>query len=131
SGGYKLEYLLGLLNSKFLRHYYQDLVHESGRVFAQVKLSKLNELPIRQIDFKHGNDKELHDKVVELVSKVIALVEERRDARTHHESTVLKRQIEATLRQIDTAVYQLYGLDEKDVKLIESSDYPISWPSLL
>ena len=56
AGSYKLEYLLGLLNSKFLRHFYQDLVHESGRVFAQVKLSKLNELPIRLIDFSSNKD---------------------------------------------------------------------------
>jgi len=129
AGSYKLEYLLGLLNSKFLRHFYQDLVHESGRVFAQVKLSKLNELPIRLIDFASNKDKELHDKIVDLVGRVTALVEERLGARTEHESMVLKRQIEATLKQVDAVVYQLYGLDEKDIKLIESSDYPLSLPS--
>jgi hypothetical protein len=34
---------------------------------------------------------------------------------------VLKRQIEATDRQIDELVYTLYGLTEDEVKIVEES----------
>jgi len=32
---------------------------------------------------------------------------------------VLKRQIDATDRQIDTLVYELYGLTEEEIALVE------------
>ena len=128
SGNYKLEYLLGLLNSRFLRHVYEELVHESGRVFAQVKLSKLNQLPIRLIDFSDSKDKKFHEKIAELVEQASALIEEQSRARTEHERVALKRQVEATLHQIDGVVYQLYGLDENDIKLIEGSDRSVALP---
>ena len=40
------EYLLGLLNSRYLRNRYEALVRETGRTFPQVKLDKLRPLPI-------------------------------------------------------------------------------------
>lgn len=37
-----------------------------------------------------------------------------------HKYFFLKRQIEATDREIDRLVYELYGLGEEEVKVIES-----------
>jgi len=36
-----------------------------------------------------------------------------------HEQTALKRQIAATGRQIDNLVYELYGLSEEEIKIVE------------
>jgi hypothetical protein len=36
-----------------------------------------------------------------------------------HEKTALQRQIDATGRQIDQLVYELYGLTEEEVKIVE------------
>jgi hypothetical protein len=52
----KLEYLLGLLNSKLIDFYYQKLVGESGRAFAQVKGVNLNLLPIKIESLKKQED---------------------------------------------------------------------------
>ena len=41
-----LKFLLGLLNSKLLNRQYQTLNPEAGRVFAQVKIDFVNQLPI-------------------------------------------------------------------------------------
>ena len=41
------------------------------------------------------------------------------DAKTDQEKTVLQRQIEATDREIDQLVYELYGLTEDEIKIIE------------
>ncbi len=35
------------------------------------------------------------------------------------EKTVLQRQIDATDKQIDQLVYQLYGLTEEEIKIVE------------
>ena len=40
-------------------------------------------------------------------------------ARTLHEKTALQTQIAATDRQIDRLVYDLYGLTEEEIKIVE------------
>jgi hypothetical protein len=40
-------------------------------------------------------------------------------ARTPHEQSVLAAQIAATDRQIDRLVYELYGLAEEEIKVVE------------
>jgi hypothetical protein len=42
-------------------------------------------------------------------------------ARTDHERTVLSRQIEATDREIDRLVYELYGLSEEEIAIVEEA----------
>jgi hypothetical protein len=40
---------------------------------------------------------------------------------TDHERTVIERQIEATDREIDRLVYELYGLSEEEIALVEGA----------
>jgi hypothetical protein len=42
-------------------------------------------------------------------------------AKTEHEKTVIKRQIEVTDKQIDQLVYEIYGLTEKEIKIVEEA----------
>ena len=41
-------------------------------------------------------------------------------AKTDHDKTILQRQIDATDRQIDRLVYEMYRLTDDEVKIIES-----------
>jgi hypothetical protein len=40
-------------------------------------------------------------------------------AKTAHEKTILERQIDGTDRQIDRLVYDLYGLTDEEIKIVE------------
>jgi len=40
-------------------------------------------------------------------------------AKTDHEKTSLQRQIDATDKQIDSLVYELYGLTSEEIALVE------------
>jgi len=40
-------------------------------------------------------------------------------AKTPHQKNVLQRQIDATDRQIDQLVYELYGLSDKEIAIVE------------
>jgi hypothetical protein len=40
-------------------------------------------------------------------------------AKTAHDKTVLQRQIDKTDKQIDQLVYELYGLTEEEIKIVE------------
>lgn len=42
-------------------------------------------------------------------------------AKLEYEQTTLKRQIAATDWQIDQLVYELYGLSEEEIKIVEES----------
>ena len=118
---YRMEYFLGLLNSRYMNSLYSELVAEVGRVFAQVKLSKLKQLPLRSIDFAKPAEKAKHDKMVSLVEQMLKLHKEKAGARLAQEKAVWQQQIEATDAQIDRLVYDLYGLTEEEIKIVEAT----------
>ncbi len=100
---------------------YRLLTLESGRVLAQVKPTMLAQLPIREIDHSNNSDKSRHDQMVQLVEQMLELNKALSLARTPHEKTLLERQIDATDAQIDRLVYDLYGLTEDEIKIVEGS----------
>jgi hypothetical protein len=57
SGAPAMEYLLAVLNSKLISFFHQQVVPELGRVFAEVKIVDLQQLPIRQIEFRTAQRK--------------------------------------------------------------------------
>ena len=57
--------------------------------------------------------------MVALVEEMLALHRQLADARTDHERTNLQRQIAATDRRIDRLVYDLYGLTEEEIRIVE------------
>jgi len=118
---YSLKYFLGVFNSKYFKWIYTRHVHEQGRVFAQVKLSKLKQLPIRTIDFSNSADKARHDGMVDHVESVLKLHKDLQAAKTDHEKSLIQRQIDATDKQIDQLVYELYGLTDKEIRIVEEA----------
>ena len=59
--------------------------------------------------------------MVSLVDRMLALHKQLHEARTPHDEIALQRQIEATDRQIDALVYELYGLTEEEIKIVENA----------
>jgi hypothetical protein len=59
--------------------------------------------------------------MAELVERMLALREQLAAAKLEHEQTARKRQIAATDRQIDQLVYELCGLSEEEIKIVEES----------
>ena len=81
----------------------------------------LMEIPIRTINFSDPADKARHDKMVALVERMLALHKQKADVKTDHEKNLIERQIEATDKQIDALVYELYGLTEEEIKIVEGA----------
>jgi len=59
--------------------------------------------------------------MVKLVEQMLSLNKKLAKLKTPHEKNVIQRQIEATDRQIDSLVYELYGLTEKEIKIVEEA----------
>ena len=60
-----------------------------------------------------------HDRMVSLVTQMLDLNKKLQEARLEQEKTMLSRQIEATDASIDKLVYELYGLTEEEIKIVE------------
>ncbi|MDD5143648.1 hypothetical protein [Methanoregula sp.] len=74
---------------------------------------------IHTINFSDPVDKARHDRMVSLVTQMLDLNKKLQDARVDHEKTLLQRQIEATDAAIDKLVYELYGLTEEEIGIVE------------
>jgi len=57
--------------------------------------------------------------MVSLVERMLELHKRLHDAGSDSEREVLQRQIDATDRQIDPLVYELYGLTAEEVAVVE------------
>jgi type I restriction-modification system DNA methylase subunit len=116
----KAEYVLGLLNSKLLfwRLRMTSNLFRGGWITCTKQY--FGELPIRVIDFSDRADKARHDRVVKLVEQMACLHRQVHSARTPQEKTALERQIEAIDEQIDRLIYELYGLTEDEIKIVEA-----------
>ena len=121
---YSREYVLGLVNSKLLEWIiYQTATQMRGGYYS-FESRFIRNLPIRTIDFSAPDDKARHDKMVNLVDQMLALNKQLAAAKTAHDKTAhdktnLQRQNDATDRQIDNLVYELYGLTEEEIGIVE------------
>ena len=60
--------------------------------------------------------------MVHLVEQMLALHRQLAAAKTPQDQTVLQRQIDATDRQIDQLVYELYGLTDEEIQIVEAAN---------
>jgi len=113
-------YLLGILNSKigwFLISNYCTKIQGGYQLIFQY----LGKIPIRTINFSDPSDKARHDKMVALVERMLALHKKRAEVKIDHEKNLIEGQIEATDKQIDALVYELYGLTEEEIRIVEGA----------
>jgi len=117
---FNLFVLLGLLNSKLLSWFYQNVINpEVGEALAQVKRTHLDALPIRAFDLMKEAETALHDKLVELVEKMLALTAKLHEATAESEKAALQNAVTTTDAEIDRLVYELYGLTKEEIKIVE------------
>jgi hypothetical protein len=115
-------YILGLLNSPLLFRYLRSIGTSLRGGYIRFWTQFIEQLPIRTIDFSKPQDAARHDRMVFLVEQMLSLHEQLIEARTPHEQTGLLRQIEATDEQIDALVYELYGLTEEEINIVERNN---------
>ena len=111
--------LTAVLGSKlisfFIRYYYDEV----DDAFPQIKVSQLKTIPLPQTFVELKNNS--FTKAKELIDKSILLNEQNHSAKTPQEKKNLERQIAALDKQIDQLVYELYGLTEDEIKIVEES----------
>lgn len=118
-----LKFILGLLNSKLLTFYgvQKDIILIRNGKTPQIRSGQrgprgLRQLPIKKTDFKQQKT------IIILVDKMLSLNKELHETMENsNEWEKIKAEIEKTDKKIDQEVYKLYGLEEKEIEIIENS----------
>jgi adenine-specific DNA-methyltransferase len=105
--GYSLPGLLGILNSTLFNWIYSSYYYD-----YEIKPVYLRSSPLA-----NSND----PRLISTVERMLSLHKQLHEACTPHEQTGLQRQIEATDKQIDALVYELYGLTEEEIRIVEGA----------
>ncbi len=111
-------YILGVLNSSPISFYATSHSPVFSGAYYKFSAPYLRKLPIRRINFSDAADKARHDSMVQLVESMLALHKHKAAARTQSEQERIQRQIDATDRQIDTLVYELYELTPEEIAVV-------------
>ncbi|MBI5297910.1 MAG: Eco57I restriction-modification methylase domain-containing protein [Chloroflexi bacterium] len=110
-------YWLGLLNSRIMWWFLSTTGYVLRGGYFVFKTNYLNPFPIRTINFNDPAERARHENMVALVTRMMDL--HRRNPRTPQEKESLAREIESTDKRIDSLVYELYGLTEEEIKIVE------------
>jgi hypothetical protein len=113
------QYILGLLNSRLLDTFLKSFSSPFRGGYYAYNRQYIEQLPIRAINFSDPTDKSRHDRIVQLVKSMLTLHKDKAATKTQAELTALERQVAATDAQIDRLVYELYGLTEQEIKIVE------------
>ena len=112
-----LKCLLAVLNSRLISLYYKQRAVKSVRkIFPKVVIKNLREFP-----YVADISDSLCESMTGLVGRMLALHERLAEAKIERERTVIGHQISATDRQIDNLVYELYGLTEEEIQIVEEA----------
>ncbi len=111
---YDYKYILGLLNSKLHNTYFK-------KRFTTISLtaSFLGVLPIAKLS--SDSKKQKAKEISKLVDELLKLYDEKSKAKLPSKITQLEGRINYCINRIDEIVYQLYDLNEAEIKIIENA----------
>ena len=112
-----LKLLLGQLNSKLFSFYYKNrAVKSSRKVFPKIVIKDLRKFP-----FRINVDKSIEKGIINLINHIIETKKRFHSARMERDKELYERQIKVVDTQIDRLVYDLYGLTEEEIRMVEES----------
>ncbi|MBI5832250.1 MAG: Eco57I restriction-modification methylase domain-containing protein [Armatimonadetes bacterium] len=114
-------YLLAILNSRLLGWYFPYISAPFSGGFWSANRQFLSRAPIRLASPTVPEDVARHDELVNLVDQMLALHKQLCADLAPRERQQTERRITATDTRIDQIVYELYGLSDKEIALVEDT----------
>ena len=117
-----IEYLLGLLNSRLLSVYIIKHSPVFQGSFHKFSSNYLKKVPIRRIDFTNEKEKKLHADIIGLVKRLLDThLKIKVVGDSEPKKELLEREAKVYEEKIDKLVYELYGLTDEEVKVVENA----------
>jgi type I restriction-modification system DNA methylase subunit len=118
---HSLHYLQGILSSNVLDFYLKKISSPFRGGYWSYGKRFIDKLPIRVIDFENPEDVDIHNKIVELVKKMLKLNETLVITKVPNKTEMIQRQIDAIDNQLNLLVYKLYGLTDKEIEIVKGA----------
>jgi type I restriction-modification system DNA methylase subunit len=115
------KYLLGVLNSSLLFFYFHNIAVERQNGFYEYLTQYVERFPIYTIDENDADEVAARDAIAEHVDAQLDLHARRAEATTDAERDRLQEQIDEADAEIDRLVYELYGLGEEEIEIVENA----------
>jgi restriction endonuclease S subunit len=114
SKSYNLRYLLLILNSKFIKHYWISKFADNKKLFPKIKGFQLKKLPIPIIPLVQQE---------EFARKAQQIIDFNNNLKIMPSKTdkygLMQSQVEKLKREVDHEVYKLYSLTPEEIEVIE------------
>ena len=107
-----IRYVLALLNSKVVQFYWLKKFYDNKETFPKIKKSPLESIPVKTI----GPNKQR--PFINIVHRILSLTQ----SDDYPQNPTKQAQVKAYDKQIDRMVYELYGLTEEEIKIVEGGD---------
>ena len=113
------KYILGVLNSSLLFWYLKKLSNLFRGGWITCTKQYFSQLPIKQIRLYNKQDISLQDDIVKNVDLLLKLNSEKQTVKLQSKIEQIQSRIDYCEDKIDQAVYELYGLSEEEIKVVE------------
>jgi len=116
-----IKFILGLLNSKLLTFRFRFMSKlKSGGIYEYF-WNNISKIPIKRIDLNNQDEKELHDKIVTSVQRIIELKVRQEKEKSEYEKNKLNDLIIDCDNLIDENVFKLYNLTTEEIDFVINS----------
>lgn len=118
---YKLEYLLGLLNSKLYSYIYKEINKHNAMAGGYMNVSKkqLDDFLFLAIEQTNKVDLNRYNQIVMHVEQLLILNMDLHKITLETKKEQIKQKIEYNEDKINSLVYQLYDLTKDEIELVE------------
>jgi len=113
-------YLLGLLLSRLINWYAYRFIFAKAIRTMHFDGPVSDRIPIRPLDLSDPHEKAQHDEIVAQVRRALALHRRLSKAVSDRGQPGLQQQIDAVEERINQLVYQLYGLTDEEIAVVEN-----------
>ncbi len=117
----KNTFLLSILNSNLLWFYLKNTGYILRGGYFTFKTKYLENFPIPNLDLSKSSDKKKHDELVSLVDNMLETQKKLQSSKTEADKKLYQKKANAIDKKIDSIVYELYGLTDEEIKIVEES----------
>ncbi len=114
-----LKYFTALINSKLFQFVYINRLVTNKDSTPQLKKVDLDKFPVLVCELESQTEKNKHDEIVKLVDLLLKLNEEKQTTKLQSNIEQIQIRINYCEDRINELVYELYGLTEEEIKIIE------------
>lgn len=116
--GKDLKFINGILASRLMEWFLETELRLLGKTTIQYSKQYLENVPIPKLN---KSNQETHDTIVNLVEQMLVAKKQQQTAITERDKSYLDDKCKNIDTQINDLVYELYGLSEEEIEIVENS----------